>query len=125
MKTRDIYGGNYLSAEDLNGKAVNVVISEVTVADLGGKKKAILHFEGKDKTLAVNVTNANMLEELSGSDDTDNWVGTRICLYPTKVDFQGKRVLAIRIKEAQNGAKPAAPPPPPVENELTEDDIPF
>lgn len=111
MKTREIYGGNYLTAEDLNGKAVPAVVRDVTLATMNdNKKKAVLHFKNSEKVLALNVTNANMMEELTGSDETDDWIGVRICLYPTKVDFQGKRVLAVRIK-AFNGAGPAQAAP--------------
>ena len=121
-KLSEVYGGNYLKAEDIKDRDVTVLIDRVTIAELDeGKKKAVLHFKGKDKTLALNVTNANMLQEILGSDDTDDWIGNKITLFTTKVDFQGKRVLAIRIKEASNG-KPAQAPPPP---ELTDDDIPF
>jgi hypothetical protein len=132
MKTGDIYGGNYLKAEDLKDRGdVNVLIESVSIMEGDdGKKKAVLHFRGKDKTLPLNVTNANMVEELLNTDETDDWIGRRICLYTCKVDFQGKRVLAIRVKAASNG-QPAArtppPPPPPSEpvQELTDDDIPF
>lgn len=127
----EVYGGNYLKAEDIKDRGdVNVVIDNVTIADLGdGKKKAVLHFKGKDKVLALNVTNANMLEELFGTDEMDDWIGNKICLYTCKVDFQGKRVLAIRLKAASNGngARRQAPPPPDPEpvQELTDEDIPF
>jgi hypothetical protein len=125
-KLSEIYGGNYMKAEDIAGREVNVVIEEVSIMkDKDDKKKAVLHFKGKDKTLPVNVTNANMIEELLGTDDTDDWVGQRICLYTTKVDFQGKRVLAIRIKEAKGASKPAPEPEPDPVEELTDDDIPF
>jgi hypothetical protein len=126
-RLNEIYGGNYLKAEDIAGKEINVVIEDVTITEMDDKKKAVLHFKGKDKTLLCNVTNANMLEELLGSDDTDDWVGKRICLYTCKVDFQGKRVLAIRIKEATSGGKtaPAPAPKPPVTEEELDDAIPF
>ena len=121
-KLSEVYGGNYLKAEDIKDRDVTVLIDRVTIAELDeGKKKAVLHFKGKDKTLALNVTNANMLQEILGSDDTDDWIGNKITLFTTKVDFQGKRVLAIRIKEASNGKPVQAPPPP----ELTDEDIPF
>jgi hypothetical protein len=125
----ELYGGNYLKAEDIKDRGdVTVQIDNVTIAELDeGKRKAVLHFKGKDKTLALNVTNANMLEEISGSDETDDWIGKRITLFTTKVDFQGKRVLAIRIKAASNG-KPASTPAvahPPVTEHLDDDSISF
>lgn len=125
-KLNEIYGGNYMKAEDIKDRGdVRVTIERVSIAEMDdGKKKAVLHFRNTEKTLPLNVTNANMVEELLGSDDTDDWEGKRICLYTCKVDFQGKRVLAIRIKEAgqQTSSKPA---PPPVTEELTDEDVPF
>jgi hypothetical protein len=128
-KLNEIYGGNYMKAEDIKDKGdVGVTIERVSIVEMDdGKKKAVLHFKNSEKTLPLNVTNANMLEELLGSDDTDDWEGKRVCLYTCKVDFQGKRVLAIRIKGAPQKAAARAPqpPPPPVEDELDDSDIPF
>lgn len=129
-RLREIYGGNYLKAEDLAGKEINAQIEDVTIVEMDEKKRAVLHFKGKEKTLLCNVTNANMLEELLGSDDTDDWIGKRICLYVCKVDFQGKRVPAIRIKEAAGNGGGSRPAPKPVAHEpvtdaLDADDIPF
>jgi hypothetical protein len=122
-RLNEIYGGNYLKAEDLGSSSPVVIIEEVSVMSADdGKKKLVLHFHGKDKTLVLNVTNANTVQELLGSDDTDDWLGKRIRLYTTKVDFQGKRVSAIRIKAAGK----AAPPPPEPEEEIEEDiEVPF
>jgi hypothetical protein len=121
-KLSEIYGGNYMKAEDIKDRGdLNATIEKVSIVAMDdGKKKAVLHFKGSDKTLPLNVTNANMVEELLGSNDTDDWEGQRVCLYTCKVDFQGKRVLAIRIKAARKAAKPA-PPPPPVEDDLDGD----
>jgi len=127
-RLNEIYGGNYLKAEDLKDRGdVNVIIDNISIMEGDdGKKKAVLHFKGKDKTLPLNITNANMVEELLGSDDTDDWIGRRICLYTCKVDFQGKRVLAIRVKGASSTkAAPPPPPPPDLDGELTDETVPF
>lgn len=135
MKLNEVYGGNYLKAEDIRGKGdIRVEIESVSIMDSDdGKKKAVLHFRGKDKCLPLNITNANMVAEMHG-EEMDEWEGKRITLHVCKVDFQGKRVDAIRVKEVAsgNGARPQAaapppPPPPPVATtpELTDDDIPF
>ena len=124
----EVYGGNYLKAEDIKGRGDTVVtIESISVEEVDGKKRAVVHFKGKDKTLLLNVTNANMIEELLGTDEMDNWEGSRVCLYVTKVDFQGKRVDAIRVKAAPQRPQTVAPqpPPPPATTELMDDDIPF
>ena len=60
---------------------------------------AELSFVGKEKGLAVNKTNANIIAQNVGSDDLDDWIGREIILYPTRVDFGGQMVDAIRVKE--------------------------
>lgn len=98
-KISDIYSSNanFLRCEDLQKKRVSVTIEDVTVEKIGDDKKLVLSFEGKEKKLALNKTNARMLEDLTGSDDSESWIGYRITLRPDMTDYQGKRVPCIRI----------------------------
>jgi hypothetical protein len=68
-KLNEIYGGNYMKAEDIKDKGdLNVTIASVSIMEMDdGKKKAVLHFKNSEKTLPLNITNANMMEELTGS----------------------------------------------------------
>lgn len=112
-RVSEVYGGNWLTADDLNGREVTVTIESVSIHEMNdGRKKAALHFVGKEKALLLNVTNGNTIAELLGTDEMDNWEGSRIRLYVAKVDFQGKRVPAIRVKDA--AAVPAPPARKPV-----------
>jgi hypothetical protein len=94
------FPSKYLKAADLDGKAPNVTISKAVMEDIGDETKIVVYFEGKDKPLVLNRTNANAISDILGSDDTDDWPAKRIKLITAKVDFQGKRVPAIRIEEA-------------------------
>ena len=125
-RVSEVYGGNWLTADDLQGREVTATIESITLHDMpDGKKKAALHFVGKEKALLLNVTNGNTIAELLGTDEMDNWEGQRIRMFVAKVDFQGKRVPAIRVKAA--GSKPVPPPPPPPADDSDEldDAIPF
>lgn len=114
MKLSDAFPSTFLKASDLNGQRPVVTISHVKFEDIGGDHKPVVYFRGKDKGLVLNKTNGSMIAEIAGDDDTDNWGGTRFVLYPTRVDFQGKRVDAIRVDYAPSAGQPqAAPPPPP------------
>ena len=62
-----------------------------------GKKQIALQFEGKDKMLGLNITNARTIEGLIGTPNTDNWINHTIRLYRTKVEMEGKQVDAIRV----------------------------
>jgi hypothetical protein len=105
MKISTAFPSEYLKAGDLNGKAVRVVIETVTAEKIGDDTKPVLHFLGKDKTLVLNKTNANRIVEATGTDETDDWAGWSILLYACKVDFQGKRVDAIRVDDRPGSTK--------------------
>lgn len=102
----EVFPSNYLKASDLNGKTVRVTIDGVRMEELGGEMKPILTFQGKDRGLVLNKTNWARIAELVGSDDSDDWSGWVVTLYSAKVDYQGKRVDAIRIDDRPGSSKP-------------------
>ena len=130
MKIGTAFPSNYLKAEDLQGRAVRVVIDSVTTEKIGDDHKPVLHFAGKDKGIVLNKTNANRIAEAVGSDETDDWEGWTITLYSCKVDYQGKRVDAIRVDDRPGSTKPparaaASRPDPDDVPAITDDDVPF
>ena len=105
MKVNDLYPSKYLKAEDIKGRPpVSVVIAKVTMEELGEgdnkQLKPILYFQGKERGLALNKTNANMIAHTFGN-ETDDWVGKTILLRSEPVDFKGKIVDAIRVSAGQ------------------------
>jgi hypothetical protein len=97
MNINDAFPSNYLKAADLQGRTITVKISHVTSEKLGDDNKLILYFDGKQKGMVLNKTNANNLAFAFGP-ETDDWQGAEAQLYPTMVDFQGRSVEALRIK---------------------------
>lgn len=125
MKASDVFPSNYLRAADLNGAEPTVTIDRVVVETFGDESKPVVFFQGKEKGVVLNKTNFNAIVDITKEEDTDNWRGHRIKLVTAKVEFQGKRVPAIRIDEpARQGATQRQPPPPPVDAP-TDDEIPF
>ncbi|MFA6134689.1 MAG: hypothetical protein WC869_11805 [Phycisphaerae bacterium] len=141
----DVFPTKYLSAGDLKGQTVRLTIGEVTVETLGqgrqAQQKPVLYFRGKTKGLALNKTNTNAIAAVYGP-ETDDWIGAEIDVYPTKVEYAGDQVDAIRLKvvppraagrvaaaDSQAPLNPAPAPagrydernPPPVES----DSVPF
>lgn len=116
---------SHLKADDIGNSKPVVTIDRVEVEKVGDEDKPVIYFVGKAKGLVCNRTNANMITELLGTAETDEWTGQRIRLYKAKVDFQGKRVDAIRIE----GAPSVQAKPKPVvsedADELTADEIRF
>jgi len=107
----------------LQGHRITVTIDRVEFEEVGNdkKEKLVAYFKGKDKGLVVNKTNANMIEEIARTDETDEWPGTKIVLKPARVDFQGKRVDAIRV-DYPIGAQPG---PAENGNDDASDTVPF
>ncbi len=117
MNINEAFPSNYLKAIDLQGREANVIISNVTMEKLGNDTKMILYFQGKQKGMVCNKTNATNISMLYG-DDTDGWIGKPVVLFGAYVDFQGKSVLGLRIKPPsmqQQAARTQAPLPPPVQ----------
>jgi hypothetical protein len=95
----------YLKAADLQGREIPVVISQVKFEKMDGKDKAILFFLGKTKGLMLNKTNINNIISLYG-EETNDWNGKEITLFPSMVDYQGKTVEAVRVKGPMRVAAP-------------------
>lgn len=101
---RTMFDRDYIYAYDLQGKDVPVTISVVKGMKLKGndqkeQKKPVLWFvEAKDgRGLALCKTNAKIIAALYGN-NTDQWIGKRITLYPTTTDAFGKTVECIRVR---------------------------
>ena len=123
MKVGDAFTGAYLKAEMFKGRRVAVTCDHVKIENVGDDIRHVLYFAGKDMGLVLNKTNANMIAEIAGDDEMENWKGVKVVLYATKTEFQGKRVDCIRVDYLKQAAKPEPPPEP--AGELTADDIPF
>jgi hypothetical protein len=95
----DTYESNskFLKVDDLQRRKVQVTIADATVEAVGEANKIVLSFQGKDKVLPLNITNARMLEFLTGSDNSDDWIGLTITLKPDMTTYQGKPTPCIRI----------------------------
>lgn len=130
MKVSQAFPSNYLKASDLQGRQPQVTISGYKMETIGDDQKPVVYFQGKEKGLVLNKTNANNIAAAYG-DDMDDWQGKSVVLFSAWVDFQGKSVEAIRVRMPKpgegNGAKPAARQPEPVGDPRgdMDDAIPF
>ena len=96
MRMSAAFPSAYIKAADLNGRRVRVEMDRVEMEDVGGELKPVMFFLGSDKKMIVNKTNASEIIDAYG-DDTDAWHGQMIELYEARVDFQGKKVAAVRV----------------------------
>lgn len=111
MKISAAFPSEYLKAADLQEQNVRVVMSHVEIKEVGDDRKPILYFQGKEKGLVLNKTNANNIALVYG-DDTDEWTGKELVLFPTMVDYQGRSVDAIRVRAPSNKDRGQRAPAP-------------
>lgn len=117
---RSMFDREYIGAWDLQGRDLVVEISRVeagTLTGSGGRKnkKPIVHFKGKERGLALNKTNAKTIATLYGN-DTTQWIGKRITIYPTTTTFGSEQMDCIRVRPTKpqvRGGKPTEAPADP------------
>lgn len=112
MNINSAFPSSYLKAADLQGRAVRVQIADCVIQPLDDGDKPLVHFIGKDRGLILNKTNAGILAAALG-EETDEWRGQYVELYPDRVMFQGKMVECVRVRAARE--RPATPPPAPIQ----------
>jgi hypothetical protein len=111
-----LYPSLYVCAGDLKGKDTTLTITATNAQELvlvGGaktKRKLILTFKEAKKKMICNVTNANTLVDLYGP-KAEGFIGKRITIYPTKANFKGDMVDAVRIRDKVPAAKTPAMKP--------------
>ena len=105
MNINTIYtsNSNYLKAADLKGRRVDVTISSAEVENIQDVEKIVLGFEGREKKLILNITNARMISELLNATDTEAWIGKEITLRPDKTNYQGELVDCLRVDSVLPG----------------------
>ncbi len=108
MRISAAFPSTYLKATDLGGRNISVSIDRVVMEDLGSEEKPVVYFQGAQKGLVLNKTNANTIASVYG-DDTTAWQGQPVVLVEAMVDFQGRSVAAIRVRMPQAVPRAAAP----------------
>ena len=109
MEYDDIYKNRWIKADDIGDEDLILTIKDVNAEEVGADKemKLVLTFKDQEKGLALNKTNAENLKDRFGATPND-WIGKKIALYTTEVDYAGKTTLAVRIRK-----KTPAPAPKP------------
>jgi len=102
MNISNAFPSKYLKAADLNGKSHDLTIREVKMEDVGGnnveeESKPVLYFEGKQKGIVLNRTNTSAITFKYG-EETDDWEGKALEVYPDRTPFNGNMVACIRVK---------------------------
>jgi hypothetical protein len=136
----EMFPSRFLRADDLGGKPQTVVIMSAGTETLkspkgGEERKTVLYFRGKRKTLPLNKTNWRSVADICG-DNSDDWAGQTIEIFPTVTDLRGETVPCVRIRAPGTEAKKTAKAPstgkakakPPSDDDPADDmddEIPF
>lgn len=111
MNINQAFPSDYLKAADLGGRAHKLLMGQLTSEKIGNDQRPVLHFQNAGKGLVLNRTNANTIVSMYG-EETDNWFGQSITIFPDQTDYQGRRVDCIRIKMEYNvQPQPGMPQP--------------
>jgi hypothetical protein len=103
----DMYGSKYLAVADLHGGQPRHRIGKTDVVELKDsktgkdKRRIILYFNGLDKGLVVNKTNAVALAAELGQ-DRSNWIGVAVELYSVPTQL-GEGIRLRPLKPAAAG----------------------
>lgn len=142
MNINEAFPSKYLKASDIPEEGQTVIISAVAEEEVGRDKEVrpVLYFEGEEKGIVLNKTNATNISKLYGY-ETDDWVGKNVLLGTAWVDFQGQSTEGIRIyppkRQSPNAPLKRAPTagngtqqyddrnPPPRQSADLDDEIPF
>jgi hypothetical protein len=107
----DLYGSKYFSVSDLKDGEPRLKIGKVEVVELRekngtSKRKYVVLFEGIEKGLVINKTNARKLADAYGKQSV-KWIGQAVQLYSEETTF-GK---GVRVRPLRRPATPAEPDP--------------
>jgi len=129
MKISAAFPSKYLKAADLQDREHKMVITKVELEAIGDDDhKPVIFFTKAKKGLVCNKTNAKAIAAAYG-DDTDEWTGKEIVLFPMMVQFRADMVASIRVKIPKAAVAPK--PAPQTHDELDpppqdfDDEIPF
>lgn len=121
MRAGDAFPSNFFKESDLNDEEVTLTIKSVDMQKLGDDEKLVASFKGTDKKLVINKTNFKNIVKATGEEDTDDWPGKRVTLYPTETEFKGDTVPCIRIKSKPPKAEKAKAEKHPADDDSDDD----
>lgn len=105
MTRKDAFPSSWINATSVDPEGEEVTIREVTREKVGvGEKKEelpVIRFDERDDRLVCRITNWNSIVELTGEENSDNWVGKRIKLVRVRVECRGEMRDGVRIQAAK------------------------
>ena len=113
MVTRnEAFPSRFFKAADITEEGLPLKIAKVEQEKVGPDQelKWVLYFKGHDKQLVLNGTNWDLIAAALREEDSDNWIGKTIELYPTQTQFGKKMVDCIRVRRFRPAPAASARP---------------
>jgi hypothetical protein len=114
MVTRnEAFPSRFFKAADISGDGLSSKIAKVEQEKVGPDQelKWVVYFKGQDKQLILNGTNWDLIAAALREEDSDNWIGKTIELFPTQTQFGKKMVDCIRVRRHRPAAQGASARP--------------
>ena len=107
----EVYAGDTMNAAWVKSQGGNITgkVSHVEVRTFGAEdepkeRKVVLHFDGIEKVLSLNVTNKNIIRDSWGP-EAEEWIGRTLAIKVHRTSYMGKPTDGIIVEcVAGNGA---------------------
>lgn len=115
MNIRDLKQSRFLTQRDIERPVLVTITAckEVNVAMQGAEpdERWTLSFREFDKSMVLNSTNGQTIAAITGSEESDDWIGHQIVIFvdPT-ISFGGKLVGGIRCRAPKSQTVPQPKP---------------
>ena len=115
MNIRDLKQSRFLTQKDIDRPVIVTITGcrAVNVAMEGAEtdERWTLSFREFEKPMVLNSTNGQIIAAITGSDESDAWIGQKIVLYvDPNVSFGGKLTGGLRCRAPKGQAVPQPKP---------------
>jgi len=105
MKLNKMFPRKYASGADLNGNPVTVTIKTITAEQMSPRpgqpptENFVIYFSETVKGVILTRALAEQIAQVLLTDETDEWTGKKITLYPQPMNVAGTQRIAIRARK--------------------------
>ena len=105
MKLDEMFPSRYVKGQNLQGRAVNVTIARIQFENMRPNpqspelQKFVLYTAEGKKGVVLSKTLASQIAEILKSDESDDWIGKKVTLFPVPMVVAGVRRIAIRARK--------------------------
>ena len=97
---RKCFPRKYLRTADVT-EPFEAKIKHVTFEEMpDGKMKPVAYVTGREPGFVLNITNCEALAQLTGSDETEKWIGAHVTIFTEQTRFGGKATQGLRLRGA-------------------------